>query len=270
MARGCEHLSIVELELLSLVPEALPPRQVARPLPGRDNTIAVVGERWVIRIARTEVARSYHANEVAVLNKLDGHRVPRPLGVMHCGIVYEHIRGERLTSHAWHELSHAARRAVAADIRIVLSALHVLPIEALPDAAEILDRAWVLDSIERCSSMKPRAPLRFEPARLAERFEAAWANMGEQKSVVHVDLKPDNLVIDDDRASVIDFGGTCLGDPAIDYGILTHHFGEELLDAMDLTGTSLATRARCYADLYHLRRCTRGWTRSPETLTSTR
>ena len=26
--------------------------------------------------------------------------------------------------------------------------------------------------------------------------------------------------------------------------------------------TPLAARARCYADLYHLRRCTRGWTQS--------
>jgi aminoglycoside phosphotransferase (APT) family kinase protein len=184
------------------------------------------------------------------------------LGSQQHGIVYEYIEGVRLTSDIWNSRSAAERRFVAADLHLTLCALHELPTDVLPDTPDLLDRAWVVKSIEQCSSSTPRAPLNFDIATLAERFESAWSISEYAMSIVHVDLKPANLLIHEDRATVIDFGGVCLGDPAIDFGVLTHHFGEDLLRAMELEDTPLAARARCYSDLYHLRRCTRGWTRS--------
>lgn len=195
-------------------------------------------------------------------------RVPRPLGSLHHGIVYEYIVGSPLTAAKWRSLPDQHRRRIAADVRCVLDALHAIDPQTLPDDPELLDAEWVLTSIARCADVPPRAPLGFDPDGLATRFEHAWSQGAAPHSLVHVDLKPDNIVADDHRASVIDFGGVCLGDPAIDYGVLAHHFGNSMLEALGLDNSPIAARARCYADLYHLRRCTRGWTRSPRSTTA--
>lgn len=255
-------LDATERSLLSLVSDTVGSR-VHRPPQGDDNIVVIVDGRWVIRVPKTDDARAASANEVAALRVLsDRCPVPRPVADHADGVVYGYLPGEELDRDAWLALDPARRRSVARQLRATLDEIHALPTDALPDPLDSLDAGWVRDSIRSCAGMEPRRPLAFDPATLLDRFEAAWLLAHARTAIVHVDLKPTNLLLDDEQVSIIDFGALSFGDPALDYGVLRHHLGEDLLVDMGVAGTPLAARARCYSDLYHLRRCTRGWTRS--------
>jgi aminoglycoside 2''-phosphotransferase len=262
MVTSMRSLTSVELDLL--VAAGIDSHStVRRPEQGQDNSVVIIDEQWVVRVAKTLEARGYHANELAVLEALPRScAVPRPCAAHDGGIVYPFLPGESLDRTAWSSLGPDAQVAVAEQIRHVLTELHALAVDSLPDPIDRLDTDWVRSSIRTCSRTSSRRPLSFEPRSLLERFESAWALEYWQSVIVHVDLKPSNLLIDGDLASVIDFGGLSMADPALDYGVLSHHLGNDVLDAMGIAETALAARARCYADLYELRRSTRGWTRS--------
>ncbi len=238
-------------------------RHIRIPEQGRDNRVVIVDERWVLRTPKTHEARTYLLNEQAVLEKLsERFPVPRPLARHGDGIVYEYIPGRALDKQMWAQLSPADKRSVGLAARSILLGLHSLRTSVLPAPEDILDSAWVRSSIDACAEMEPRRPLAFEPGDLLQRFESAWGLGEAPMSVVHVDLKPPHLLVDGNAISVIDFGGVSLGDPALDYGVLTHHVGDDFISTMGITDRGLLARARCYADLYMLRMCTRGWTRT--------
>lgn len=262
MSVNRDSLTRAERRLLALVTH-LEGAEVFRPVQGRDNSVAIVDGRWVIRIARTEDARSYFAREQAVLQQLSQVcRVPRPLAQSGTGAVFEYIPGSEINASVWRDFSDIDRSNIARQLRVILQGLHTLEPSTLPSPEDVLDAEWVRTSIDRCATMPPRRPLACDPHQLLSRFELAWSHAQAPTAIVHVDLKPPHLLVDEHQVAIIDFGGVSLGDPALDYGVLAHYLGDDLLTHMGIGESALAARARCYADLYHLRMCTRGWTRT--------
>lgn len=166
-------LGLIELALLAMVSEVATPT-VHRPEQGQDNSVAIVDERWVIRIAKTPDGHSCHANELALLKLLpESCNAPRPLAARDHAIIYEYIPGGPLDREAWLALDPAAQSSVAHQLHFVLQQLHALPSDSLPDALDVLDAAWVRSSIRTCSAIAPRHRLALDPARLLGRFEDA-------------------------------------------------------------------------------------------------
>ena len=256
-----DQLTPDQLTLLSLVSDT-PPASIFRPDQGVDNDVVIVDDRWVVRVAATEAARGYLVNELAVLAALPGDlRVPRPLGTHTHGVVYELLVGHPLDRATWTSLGADRQTVVALQLSLLLASLHAVDCAALSNPLPPLTANWVRGSIERCMATTPRRALSFPVEALHARFEAAWSLAPPPPlTVVHQDLKPVHLLVDENEVvSVIDFGAVGIGEPALDLGVLVHHLGDDLLVAMGIEHTPAAARARCWADLYELRRCTRGW-----------
>ncbi|MFC4059662.1 phosphotransferase [Planomonospora corallina] len=207
---------------------------------GWDNTVHLVGERWVFRFPRRAVALPGVEREIAVLPVLAPRlplalpvpdRVGRPSGAYPWPFWgAELIAGEEL---AEAELDGAARVRAATGIGAFLRALHD------PDLArELAGRPGCVLPVDpmRRADPRVRAPMARERlARLAERggwtpdpaVERLLAE-GEQAGpppgpavVCHGDLHLRHLLVgpDGEATGVIDWGDLCLADPAVDLSL---------------------------------------------------
>ncbi len=235
---------------------------------GWDNTVFLVGGRWVFRFPRREMALPGVRREIAALPAL-APRLPLPVPVPELigrpGNGYPWpfwgarlIPGDELAETG---LEGAARTRAAAGLGEFLRALHDPAL--VGEAGADLPR----DPFRR-GDPAVRAPMaRVRLARLAgdgvftpdarvERLLAEGERLGpsgEADVVSHGDLHMRHLLVGGDAraAGVIDWGDLCLADPAVDlslaYGGFEGAARAELLSAYGPVGADRELRARVLA-----------------------
>lgn len=262
---------------------ALRGRPVTALSEGWDNSVHLVGGRWVFRFPRRAQALPGFRRELAVLPALVGRlplRIPAP----------EFVATDDDPDDPWpfagarllhgRELAEAGlaetdRTAAAAAVGAFLAELHRLDAEALLQGSAASLRAvggrgvlrLPVDPMQRAW---PAARMDHTRARLRSLAESGtWAGdpavaavlaEGErllppagEPVLVHGDLHVRHLLVDGDgrAAGVIDWGDVCLADPVVDLSLAYAAFAgparAELLTAYGRLDGERELRARCLA-----------------------
>jgi aminoglycoside phosphotransferase (APT) family kinase protein len=233
---------------------------------GWDNTVHVVGGRWVFRFPRRAQALPGFRRELAVLPALVG-RLPLHISAPELVATDDDaddpwpFAGARLLH--GQELAEAgladdARTPAAAAVGAFLSQLHRTDFEEFELPADPMQRGW-----PAARMAQTRATLRS----LAE--SGTWIAdpavddllvEGERLALpsgapvlAHGDLHVRHVLVDADghAAGVIDWGDVCLADPAVDLGFAYAAFSgaarDELLGAYGRVEAERELRARCLA-----------------------
>jgi aminoglycoside phosphotransferase (APT) family kinase protein len=233
---------------------------------GWDNTVHLVGGRWVFRFPRRTQALPGFRRELAVLPRLAGRLALRISAPELVGTDDDPedpwpfsgarlLRGRELAEAA---LPDAARIAAAAAVGAFLAGLHRIDTEEFDLPLDTNQRAWpaartehtraVLRSLAEAGTWTPDAAV----AELLAEGERLPAPAGEPV-LVHGDLHVRHLLVDGDgrAAGVIDWGDVCLADPAVDLGFAFAAFSgparEALLGAYGPVDGDRELRARCLA-----------------------
>lgn len=171
-------------------------------LAGAPVVMRIVGSRALRhRVAKViAVARHFEAHDIPAIRLLPG--VDQPIHV-----------GEHVVT-AWVRVAPAERRATAADLGKLLRRVHALPApEGVGEWAPLADvRARVADAEELDPDDR-----RFLLRRSAE-VEAALGELEFplERSVIHGDAHPGNVIVGPDGPVLCDFDSSCVGPPEWD------------------------------------------------------
>lgn len=244
---------------------------------GWDNTVFLVGERWVFRFPRRAIALPGVRREIAVL-PLVAPRLPLPVpapefvGHPADGFPWpfwgaRFIAGDELAETG---LPGAARVRAAAGVGAFLKALHAPGLVGDAGAEEKLRETLPRDPFRRAEPAVRAPMVRERLARLVrggvrrpdprvDRLLAEGERLGPVDDtggglvLSHGDLHVRHLLVGEDTcaAGVIDWGDVCLADPAVDlslaYGGFAGPARMALLAAYGEVGAERETRARILA-----------------------
>lgn len=191
---------------------------------GWDSKVLIIEDKWVLRIPRNERTARKLAKEARLLPALEP---ALPVEIPHFEylsrdpdfVVYRLIRGEPL------------RNEDPAGVRAFLAALHSFEVGAI----DVPRPNW-LDAWRENAEGFRAVVLPLLDADERARGEALLAEIetlvGFTPALVHGDLGPSHLLVRDGRlAGVIDWAGSELGDPALDYSwLLNGPFGDWEVD----------------------------------------
>jgi aminoglycoside phosphotransferase (APT) family kinase protein len=207
-----------------------------RPLAaGWDNTVFLVDGRWAFRFPRREVAVAGVEREIEVLPRLAPNLplpVPEPRWVGAPSDAFPwpwfgapYLPGRELADAG---LPDDARAGLAATVGSFLRALHQPRLRSrigpdLPvDPNRRADMPFRVEAARRrLNELAERGLWQATPAVESLLADAAGLPPSSRTVVLHGDLHPRHLIVDDDghAAGVIDWGDVCIGDPSIDLGI---------------------------------------------------
>lgn len=151
-------------------------------------------------------------------------------------VVHEKLAGEPLMS--LNTLSEDQRGNIAAQLGSFLKTMHTIPIERIGDLdLQSTDHQywtiWLADVRNRIYPFLDRIGAdRFDTQAVA--FLESWSNAPGQ--LIHGDFGCGNILIENGKISgIIDFGGTSIGDPAVDIAGLLASYGEAFVDIVART-----------------------------------
>lgn len=237
---------------------------------GQFNTVLVVDEALVFRFPRVPQAAAALADELALLEYLDG-RLPLPTPRPHyrahdprtgalAFVGYPLLPGQPLWRADLAALADAARDQIALQLAGFLRALHGLPAPAwlrgrAPDQAQRWAALFAQIERELFGLIRPDA--RAEVLGLRERILAELRRDPPAPALCHGDFGGSNLLYDPQTrrvCGVIDFGSAGLGDPAVDLAALST-YGEPFLACALPAYPAMAAmlpRARLYRQTFAL------------------
>ncbi len=202
------------------------PLQLVEPI-GTDNVMIRLGDALVLRLPRTEAAATGIDKEQRLLPRLAPElpvAVPTPVGAGEPGFGYPWPWSVSAWTAGDNPRPGEADAALAADLADFVNALR--DIDTFRLAAKGPLHHYRADSIQlrdevtrRCIAECPRP---IDSARVARAWDGARqvADFASAPVWMHSDLHPGNILVRNGRlASVIDWGGLALGDPAVDLSV---------------------------------------------------
>ncbi|MSQ41506.1 MAG: aminoglycoside phosphotransferase family protein [Dehalococcoidia bacterium] len=223
------------------------------------------GDDWVLRVPRPQAhwAAADLEREVRLLPALEGWGLPTPRGAFavldaagrFAGTLHRVVEGRPLRRS---DARGARGERLAAQLAAFLSRLHAFPRErALALGVRDLDlwRDRYAGLVESCRPLLgPRSRAWLDAT--VERFHAEGGMAGAPRVLVHGDLAPQHLLVDDGGAPavVIDLGDAMLADPALDFAALLSHLQRGFCELMvaryeGAVDRQLRRRARFYLDM---------------------
>lgn len=179
---------------------------------------------------------------------ISGFSVPEPMGfVDELNLCFQRKAKGRVASECLHlpEGKKIVEFTAEAAYKLHHAKVEAQRVHALSD-----ELGFLFEKLPLVASMKADWSRRID--RILDALIRLVRNMSESKlSGIHRNYCPDNVFIDDDRLTLLDFDGYCLGDPALDIGTFIGHITEQSLrvlgDAEALSGLESAMENRFIA-----------------------
>jgi aminoglycoside phosphotransferase (APT) family kinase protein len=214
---------------------------------GWDSTVYEVNGRWIFRFPKRAEAEATHDVEAALLPRLADRvpiAIPRPVrrGEPGLGYPYRFFAYEKLpgTPAILLPLDSVDVDATGSQLGAFLTAVHAFPtteataLGVRTYSMEGRFERWRGDLVERFDTMRPTLSPSLVERSLAFLRGPLPSASGAPGCLVHYDLCDGHVLVDvaaRRACGVIDWGDTCIGDPAMDLAGLWQWLGEPFVVA---------------------------------------
>src|SRR5215510_4573066 len=263
-----------ELDLyLNRIREIRPDLAIERASLNREgllNDVVIVNDAFVFRFAKRDYGFKDLKEEAEVLRLLRRRvtlPIPSPFYEDHEVMAYPLIPGETMRRDMLMSLPETDQQAIAEQQAQFFKELHGIPLEEIDESS--IPMADALMKYEGWVKLYSRIRDKVFPLLLphtrewaTEHFES-WlsdpANFEYEPRMVDTDIPPYHILFDRVRRrinGVIDFGCAGLGDPAADFSVIIHDYGESFMDRFYKIYPEAETylrRARFYAGAMEMR-----------------
>ena len=210
---------------------------------GADSAAYLVNSKWVVRIPQNGNARQALLKEIQVLPVLAQTltvKIP-DFEVMDTNhqeclfSIYKIIRGQTLSPELFFSLNQDVQESLIRELFDFLEQLHAVTLATVP-ALKVEASIGAYNPLQRHFHRELEDLLTRDEVQKIERlyqvFEADQRNQLLMPSVIHSDLKPAHVLVNDSSghlSGVLDWGDACLGDPDFDFACVQIFFGSEFL-----------------------------------------
>jgi aminoglycoside 2''-phosphotransferase len=246
-------------------------RQIQTNTDGLENDIVIVNDEIVFRFPKTDGGRDRLAREARITRLVGQHvelRIPQFIQVQDDFGAYTKIPGVALHRDVLLAQPEASQERVAEQLAQFLRQLHTIPVPVLErDGVPVTSAPRkTSDWIRMCEDVReflfPHMAWHVRECverHLAPLLDGTLDMEAYDPVLVHADLGYYHVLFDPPAGQitgVLDFGCAGLGDPAFDFGIVLHVYGEQFLRRMSAYDPDIARcidRARFGAGMAEMR-----------------